>query len=65
VAPGFIETDMARAIPEVFRVSILKRIPAGRFGTVEEVAATVLFLLSDAAQYINGQTLVVDGGMSA
>ncbi len=64
VAPGFIETDMTKSIPESYRNDVLKNIPAGRFGKAEEVAGAVLFLVSPAAQYITGQTLVVDGGLS-
>ena len=60
VAPGFIETDMTKTIPESYRNDVLKNIPAGRFGKAEEVAGAVLFLVSPAAQYITGQTLVVD-----
>jgi len=64
IAPGFIETDMTASIPEPFRTGLFKTIPAGRFGTVEELTPAVLFLLSPGAQYITGQTLVVDGGLS-
>ena len=64
VAPGFIDTDMTSTIPEPFKIGVLKTIPAARFGTVAEVTSTVLFLLSPGAQYITGQTLVVDGGLS-
>jgi 3-oxoacyl-[acyl-carrier protein] reductase len=63
VAPGFIETDMTRALSEAQRAAYLAQIPMGRFGTVEEVAQTVLFLASDQAGYITGQTLHVNGGM--
>lgn len=64
VAPGFIETDMTAGLPADVRTSMLQQIPLGRFGTPEDVARTVLFLCSDAAGYITGQTLVVDGGMT-
>jgi 3-oxoacyl-[acyl-carrier protein] reductase len=63
VAPGFIETDMTRALPEAQRAAYLAQIPAGRFGTPEEIAASVLFLASREAGYVTGQTLHVNGGM--
>ena len=63
VAPGFIETDMTRQIPEGVRQQVLKKIPVGHFGTVNQVAALVLFLVSDEASYITGQVIRVDGGM--
>jgi 3-oxoacyl-[acyl-carrier protein] reductase len=63
VAPGFIETDMTRALPEAHREAYLAQIPVGRFGSAEEVANTVLFLASREAGYITGQTLHVNGGM--
>lgn len=64
VAPGFIDTDMTSALPEQTRIDLLGTIPAGRLGSVEEVAKAVAFLASDAAAYITGQVLAVDGGMS-
>ena len=63
VAPGFIESDMTDGLSEELRATFLARIPAGRFGRPEEVAAAIAFLASDAAGYVNGQTLTVDGGM--
>jgi 3-oxoacyl-[acyl-carrier protein] reductase len=63
VAPGFIDTDMTRSLNEQQRQQLLSQIPAGRLGTVEDVAATVLFLASPQAAYITGQTLHVNGGM--
>jgi 3-oxoacyl-[acyl-carrier protein] reductase len=63
VSPGFIETDMTRALTEAQRAGYLSQVPVGRFGTVEEVAATVCFLASPEAGYITGQTLHVNGGM--
>src|SRR5579863_8712720 len=63
VAPGFIETDMTRALPEAQREAYLAQIPVGRFGSPEEVANAVLFLASREAGYITGQTLHVNGGM--
>jgi 3-oxoacyl-[acyl-carrier protein] reductase len=61
VAPGFIETDMTKDLPE----TVLQAVPARRAGTPQEVAAAVRFLASDAAGYVTGTTLFVDGGMSA
>lgn len=63
VSPGFIETDMTGALPEAQREALAKRIPAGRLGTIEDVAGAVLYLVSDAAAYVTGQTLHVNGGM--
>lgn len=63
VAPGFIETDMTAALNEAQRSAYLAQIPIGRFGTVEEVAQAVTFLVSPSAAYITGQTLHVNGGM--
>lgn len=63
VAPGFIETDMTRALPEAQRSAYLAQIPVGRFGAAEEIANAVLFLASREAGYITGQTLHVNGGM--
>ena len=63
VAPGFIDTDMTKALPEAQRESLLTAIPAGRLGSPADIAAAVLFLASDAASYITGDTLHVNGGM--
>lgn len=61
VAPGFVETELTEGLGE----RLLDRVPAGRPGTAEEVAACVRFLVSDEAAYVTGTTLTVDGGMSA
>ena len=63
VAPGFIDTDMTKALPDSQRDALLGKIPLGRFGSVEEIAATVAFLASPRAAYITGQTINVNGGM--
>ena len=63
VAPGFIDTDMTRALNDEQRAALLKRIPAGRLGKPEDVAAAVLFLVSPQSAYITGETLHVNGGM--
>jgi len=63
VAPGFIDTDMTRALSEAQREALLVSIPAGRLGSAEDVAAAVAFLASPAAAYITGETLHVNGGM--
>lgn len=63
VAPGFIDTDMTRALSEEHRNGLLQHIPLGRLGGAEEVAATVGFLASPRAGYITGETLHVNGGM--
>ncbi len=63
VAPGFIDTDMTRALPEAQKELLLKQIPLGRLGLAEEVASAVAFLASPQAGYITGTTLHVNGGM--
>jgi len=63
VAPGFVPTDLTSALLEQMQETILKNIPLGRFGTVEDVANAIAFLASEEASYITGQVLVVDGGM--
>ncbi|MFZ4394009.1 MAG: 3-oxoacyl-ACP reductase FabG [Kiritimatiellia bacterium] len=64
VAPGIIDTRMTADMPESRRVKQLAAIPLGRFGKPEEVAGVVRFLCSDAAAYITGQTICVDGGLN-
>ena len=64
IAPGYIETDMTQSLPEAFREKMLSRIALGRLGRPEEIGSAVVFLASDAASYITGQTLIVDGGMA-
>jgi 3-oxoacyl-[acyl-carrier protein] reductase len=63
VAPGFIETDMTAGLPVAAKDAYRAQIPLGRFGTAAEVAAVVAFLASDAAAYITGQVIHVNGGM--
>jgi len=63
VAPGFIDTDMTRELPEEQRAALTSQIPLGRLGGAEEVAAAVVFLASPAAAYITGETIHVNGGM--
>ena len=63
VAPGFIDTDMTRSLPEAQRQALLGRIPLGKLGSVEDIAAAVAFLASPQAGYVTGTTLHVNGGM--
>jgi 3-oxoacyl-[acyl-carrier protein] reductase len=64
IAPGFIETEMTRELAERGKDSVLAAIPAGRFGSGADVAACVVFLASEEAGYVTGQTLHVNGGMA-
>jgi NAD(P)-dependent dehydrogenase (short-subunit alcohol dehydrogenase family) len=64
IAPGFIATEMTQAVGEARTKAILDAVPLGRYGTVDEIAATAVFLASDAAAYITGAVLAVDGGIS-
>ncbi len=63
IAPGFIDTDMTKALSDAQREALLVKIPLGRLGHVEEIAATVAFLASPGAAYITGNTINVNGGM--
>lgn len=63
IAPGFIETDMTKGLSEEHRIALLKKIPMGAIGQPEDIASAVLFLISEKAKYITGQTLGVNGGM--
>jgi 3-oxoacyl-[acyl-carrier protein] reductase len=64
VAPGFVATPMTDVLNEDMKKALLGRIPAGRFGSPEDIAAAVVYLASDEAGYITGQTLHVNGGMA-
>jgi 3-oxoacyl-[acyl-carrier protein] reductase len=63
VAPGFVLTELTQNLPEALQNELIARTPLGRFGTVEEIADAVAFLVSDEARYITGQVLAVDGGL--
>lgn len=63
IAPGFVDTDMTRALPEARRTEIMKQVPLGRYAAPQEIAAAVVFLASDGAAYISGAVLPVDGGL--
>jgi acetoacetyl-CoA reductase len=62
VAPGYVETDMVRAVPEEVLKKIIKTIPVGRLGKPEDIARAVLFLVADDADFITGSTLSINGG---
>ena len=63
IAPGFIDTDMTRALSEEQRAALMGRIPLGRLGAAEDIAAAVLYLASPAGAYVTGETVSVNGGM--
>ena len=63
IAPGFIQTDMTDELDEKTQAAIMEQIPLASFGTVDDVAAAVMFLAGEGGRYITGQTLAVDGGM--
>ena len=64
IAPGFIKTPMTDALNEKQRETILSKVPAARLGTPEEIAAVAVFLASNEAAYVTGQTIHVNGGMA-
>ena len=63
VAPGYVETDMTAVLSDEVKAGYLKQIPAGRFATPDEVAGAVTWLASDAAGYVTGAVIPVDGGV--
>ena len=65
IAPGYIETDMVEGIQEAAKEKLFNQIPLGRIGKPEEIASAVLYLASDEASYITGQTIAIDGGMTS
>ena len=63
IAPGFIDTDMTRSLPEDYKIELLNKVPLGRLGDSKDIANAVVFLASDEASYITGETLHINGGM--
>jgi 3-oxoacyl-[acyl-carrier protein] reductase len=63
VAPGFIDTDMTKALGDEQRDALVQQVPLNRLGSVDDIAQTVLFLASSSASYITGETIHVNGGM--
>ncbi len=63
VAPGFVDTDMTRALPDARREEIVKQVPLGRYASPEEIASTVVWLASPGAAYVTGAVIPVDGGL--
>lgn len=63
IAPGFVDTDMTRELPEARRAEIMKQVPLGRYAAASEIASAVVFLASDEAAYITGAVLPIDGGL--
>ena len=64
VAPGFIDTEMTQVLPDTVKEAVVEQIPMKHFGTAADIADTVAFLASDAAKYITGQVICVNGGMA-
>ena len=62
IAPGYVETDMVRAVPEKVLEKIVARIPVGRLGQAEDIARAVMFLVAEEAGFICGSTLSINGG---
>ena len=62
IAPGYVDTDMVRAVPDDVLQKIIRRIPAGRLGKAEDIARGVMFLIADDADFITGATLSINGG---
>jgi 3-oxoacyl-[acyl-carrier protein] reductase len=64
IAPGYLETEMTRGLDQRQREQIVRRTPLGRLGVPDDIVGPVLFLFSDAASFITGQIIVVDGGIT-